>query len=197
MADSWPEAASTYQALCNGDPVAQSDFVVAFLDPLVMFLNCNFPAADSHDRLTAAEDAILSVIRDPAVFDPSRGSLPTFLRMAASADLANIQARERRHQRRRDLEDCVELQADGGNSSAEQSTNLLPSFDDPSLAAVITALDAKEWQVFGLMREGERRTGAFAAVLGIGHLPPVEQATEVKKVKDRILKRFQRAGGRA
>jgi hypothetical protein len=46
-----------------------------------------------------------------------------------------------------------------------------------------------------LMREGEKRTVVFADAAGFSDLPPEEQAREVKRVKDRIKKRIQRAGG--
>ena len=56
---------------------------------------------------------------------------------------------------------------------------------------------ATEQAVFELMRTGERETAAYVPVLGIEHLPEAEQRREVKRVKERILKRLQRAGGRS
>ena len=45
------------------------------------------------------------------------------------------------------------------------------------------------------MLAGERRTAVFAAAVGLSDRSLREQAQEVKRVKDRIKKRIERAGG--
>lgn len=195
MSDSWPEpvaAAAIFQRLGRPDPLASADFAEAFLDPLADFLRAVYPQADDHHCLTAAGDAILSVIRNPAVYNSTRGDLAAFLRMAARADLLNILASERRHHDRRADRDCVELPAERGNDSTDAADDL-PSFDGPTLAAVIAGFTDPERRVFELMRTGERGTAAFAAALGITDRPREMQAREVKRVKDRLFKRLQRA----
>jgi hypothetical protein len=109
--------------------------------------------------------------------------------MAARRDLANVRAKERRHYRKREVRDCVELAAPGGNSLADAD---FPSFDDPDIAPLVAALPDVERRVLDLMRTGERRTEAFAAVLGLGGRPEDEQQREVKRVKDRVKKRLKR-----
>lgn len=186
----WPHfdaAADLHRRLAAHDPTAPADFAEAVLDPLLAYLRAKEPSADDHHRVEAAEEAVLSVIRNPAVYDPARGELPAFLRMAARRDLENIRAKEWRHQRKREVRDCVELAAPDGNSLAG-----VPSFDDPELAPLVAALPDAERQVLDLMRTGERRTEAFAAVLGLGGRPAAEQRREVKRVKDRLTKRLQR-----
>jgi len=193
MSDSWPDAdvvADLFDRFCAGDRVALSDFIVAVLDPLAAHLRHKFHA-DEHDCNSAATDAVLDLIRNPAIYDPTRRGLIGFLRMSAEGDLINLREKERKHHANRKSSEYVELVGDGGNTSADD----LPSFDDPHLAAEINSFDAAERAVFELMRAGERATAAFAAVLGITHLPEDEQAREVKQVKDRIKKRLQRTGG--
>jgi hypothetical protein len=201
MSNSWPEAdevAAIFERLVQGGSLAQSDFIVAVLDPLVNHLRAWRRDLDEHVWMTAAEDAVLSVIRNPAVFDKKKGgNLIAFLCMAAERDLVNIQAREGRHHRRRENRDCVEFPSDGRNPSMEEVTDELPSFDDQAFAAEISSFTDIERQVFELMRTGERRTSVVADLLGIGHLPNEEQAREVKRVKERIFKRLQRAGRKA
>jgi DNA-directed RNA polymerase specialized sigma24 family protein len=201
MLDSWPEAdtvAAIFERLRQGDRLAQSDFIAAVLDPLVSHLRAWRRDADEHMCLTAAEDAVLSVIHNPSVYNPAKGSnLFAFLCMAAKGDLLNVLERERRHHRNRENRDCVELPADGRNSPAEEVLDDLPSFDDPALAAEIACFTDSERQVFELMRSGEKRTCVFADLLDIGHLPVEEQAREVKRVKERIMKRLKRGGGKA
>ena len=196
MSDSWPEPeviAALYQRFCTGDRLAQAALAAAVLDPLVAHLRRR-RGADEHACLTAAEDAVLSLIRNPAIFDPAKRGLIGFLKMAAEGDLLNALERERRHHTNRENRDCVELPAAGGNSTAEGREAGLPSFDDPGVAAEVASFTAAEREVLRLMRDGERRTPAFAAALGIGHLPPADQAGEVKRAKDRLVKRLQRAG---
>lgn len=200
MSNAWPtadEVAVLFERFVQGDCVSQSDLIAAVLDPLVSHLKSYRREADEHLCLTAAEDAVLSVSHRPSIFDKTRCGLLPFLRMAAERDLLNALARERRHQSGREILDCVELAEDGRNASRNYSMADLPSFDDPLLAAEIASLTDVERQVLQLMREGERRTSAFAAVMAIGHLPETEQAREVKRCKDRIIKRLQRAGGKA
>jgi DNA-directed RNA polymerase specialized sigma24 family protein len=196
MGDDWPEpdaAAALYQRLAAGtDPVAPSDFAAAFLDPLVAFLRGTRRGTDDHAIQTAAEEAVLSVIRRPAVYDPTRGTIVAFLRMAAAADLNNLRTKEARHHRNREDRECVELPGATGNTPTSDD---LPSFDHPALAEVLASLDATEQRVFELMRTGERATEAYAAILGITDRPVGEQAAEVKRVKERIMKRLQRAAG--
>jgi hypothetical protein len=56
--------------------------------------------------------------------------------------------------------------------------------------------DPKDRQILVLRLQGERRTGAFAEILGISHLPIETQRREVKRAKDRIDKTLRRQGGR-
>jgi len=201
MPDSWPEVdvvVAIYERLVPGDCLAQSDFIVAVLEPLVSHLRAWRRDVDEHMWLTAAEDAVLSVIRNPHVYNPAKGgNLFAFLRMAAERDLLNALERERRHHRNRENRDCVELLADGRNPSMEEVADDLPTFDDPAVATEIASFTDRERQVFELMRDGEKRTSVFATILGIGDMPLEEQTREVKRVKDRIVKRLQRVGGKS
>jgi hypothetical protein len=191
----WPDpddAAVLHRRLLAADPLAPPDFAAAVLDPLVRDLRAGNPRADDHHVIEAAGTAVLSVIRNPTLYDPARGDLPAFLRMAARGDLLNLRQREQRHRRNRADPDCVELVADGGNCPREDDR---PSFDDPALAAVIAGFTDVERQVFELMRDGERRTEVFAAVLGVAGRSVEEQRDEVYRTKERIVKRLKRAVG--
>jgi RNA polymerase sigma-70 factor, ECF subfamily len=192
----WPApdaAADLHARLTAGDRVASADLADAFLVPLIESLRAAFPRVDDHVRVTAAEDALLSLFRKPETFDPSRGGLAGFLRMAARRDLSNLLRGERRHQDRRSEQDCVEVAADDGNPSPDDED--LPSFADPELAAVIASLTDDERRLFDLLRDGEKRTAVLAVALGLGDRPAAEQRREVKRVRDRIIKRLQRAKG--
>jgi hypothetical protein len=200
MSHSWPEAdeiAAIFERLVQGDPLAQSDFIEGVLDPLVNHLQAWRGDVDEHMRITASEDAVLSLIHNPALYDKTKSNLITFLSLAAKADLLNAMERERRHHRGRESSECVELQADSRNRSVEELEDDVLSFDDPALAAEIASFNDVERRVFELMRNGEKRTTAFADVMGSGHLSVEDQTGEVKRMKDRIKQRLKRAGRKA
>jgi RNA polymerase sigma-70 factor (ECF subfamily) len=194
MSDAWPEPESLdalFRRVRDGDPVARSEFIVACLDPLVAHLRCKRPHADEHARVTAAEDALLALLARPGAYDPTKRTLAGYLRMSAAGDLLNELEKERRHHRGRDS-DSVELAEDGRNDSPDGPADGLPSFSDADLAAEIAGFNDAERTAFELMRAGEKATAAFADALGLAHLPKEEQAREVKRVKDRVIKRLQR-----
>lgn len=194
MSDAWPDhaaAASLYLRLRTADPLAPSDFAETYLEPLAGFLRAVDPRADDHSRLTAAGDAILSVIRNPLVYDSDRGELADFLKMAARRDLLNVLGKERRHRLHHEYRDPVELPESDGNDS--ETTDDLPSFGDADFALIIATFTDVESKVFELLRGGEKRTEVFAGEMGIADLPIDEQRREVKRVKDRIIVRLKRA----
>ncbi len=199
MSDSWPDPETItpiYFRLLTGDPLARSDFIASVLDHLVDHLRLWRQDADEHSCISAAEDAVLSLIRNPSIYDPAKRSLFGYLRMAAQCDLLNEYQREKKHRRNREDRDCVELPDDTGNSYEAALADGLPSFEDSEIAAGIASFTPLEMIVFELMRYGEKRTQAFAAALGIEHLSAGDRKREVKRVKDRIIKRLQRAGGK-
>jgi hypothetical protein len=200
MTDSpWPpadRAAELHRRLAAADPLAPADFAQAFLEPLAAFLYRTNRQVDEHLCGEAAGRAIVSVVKNPSSYDPAKGELAAYLKMAAAGDLKNLLARERKHREGRVDQNPVELADAAGNTPAEgPGDDPGLSFDHPALAAVIAGLSDVDRAVLGLMRAGERKTEAFAAVLGIGHLPVGEQRAEVKREKERIFKRLRRAAG--
>jgi plasmid stabilization system protein ParE len=108
------EALALHQRLVEGDPVAPSDLAVAYLDRLADWLLAhNRPVAEDLCD-TAAEDAILALIKNPGAYKPERQALEVYLRIAASADLKNLLRAEWRHSRRRASLEAVELSPAAG-----------------------------------------------------------------------------------
>ena len=68
--------------------------------------------------------------------------------------------------------------------------------DWDQLVAMYEGLDEREWAVVELMSEGERSSTAFAPLIGAEHLPLDEQKREVKRCKDRLVKRLRRQAAR-
>jgi DNA-directed RNA polymerase specialized sigma24 family protein len=198
------QARRLVERLRDGDPTAPADFAAAYLDGLAAWLVARNPGVHPEDCDTAAEDAILSLIKDPSAYDPGRLALDAYLRMSARHDLWNRLSSERRRHRRESGWIPVELLPGAGNLLGSE-------VDDPSIAAerseaesrdmvsifdsVRAGLTDLEVRVLGLMRSGERKTSVFAKALGISDLPVEEQKSQVKRVKDRLKKRLKRAGG--
>ena len=189
-----------YRRLLERDAVAPADFAAAFLKPLIAWLQTLQPGVDPMACEEAAGEAILKFITHSTSYDPERLGVLAFLRMAARRDLLNLLRKERRHQRNRRDFRVVEHGPEDGKYLGRE--------DDPSLPLQIeearqhSALPvelgweptAMERRFVELMQEGERRTSAFAIVLGVTHLSAGEQRREVKRMKDRLKKRMERAG---
>lgn len=192
-------------ALVAGDPVAPSDLAVAYLPPLSRRLARLNPRLDASQCDTAAEDAILDLIKRPRAYDPARMPLQAYLQMAAKRDLQNVQRAEARHAGRRAEWGAVELSRSRGNQlmDAEADPARIVELKEmigeivrkrPRMpAAALAGLTPGEVQALGLLECGERRTELWSAALGLSHLPLRQQRAEVKRVKDRLKKRLLRA----
>lgn len=185
-----------HRRLCEGDPLAPSDVCKVYLPILLGWLHRCSPRADDHLRQTAAQDALIDWILHPERFDPRRGDLVGWLRMAARRNLANLERGEARHQRQRDSESSVELDQLPGNTSGRDDPvlRLIRDEEVQELDSAVLTWSEEERRVLALMRQGEKSTEVFARVLGLEAQPPEQQAHEVKKVKDRITRRLQRRG---
>jgi RNA polymerase sigma-70 factor (ECF subfamily) len=201
------QALALHQRLLDGDRTASSDLAVAYLDWLAVRLsraNSRIPT-DICD--TAAEDAILNLIDHPHTYDATRGALTAYLWMSASGDLKNLLRAERRHNAHRAAWDVVELSPEAGKYLWDEDSDparILDRREDnmehqaalaPRMAAAREGLSAGEAAALELLRQGERKTAPYAAALGITDLPEAEQRQQVKRVKDKLKKRLERAGG--
>ena len=174
------------------DPTSAGAFLVLALPPLVGQLAAWRPTADPHAVESAATDALLWLVKNPARYDQARSPLPAFLLLVARRRLLNQFASERRHQVGKIPWDVVEFSLSDRNDEVDDDA---PSFDHPELQAVIAALSATDRRLLDLMWDGERSTAVFAAIMGIADRPIDEQEREVKRAKDRIKARLKRAVG--
>lgn len=199
-------ALALLRRLVENDPPAPSELATAYLEPLARWLARANPQTGTSECDTAAEDAILWLIKHPASYDPAGMTLEAYLRMAAKRDLQNVQRAEGRHASRRADWGAVELSRSVGkhvidvDSDPARIVELQEMVEEivrkrPRMpAAALAGLTPGEVQALGLVECGERRTELYAVALGISHLPPEQQQTEVKRVKDRLKVRLKRAG---
>lgn len=201
----WPEAdvgLDIHTRLAAGDPVASADLAEQYLDCLANWVVRTNPRVDSHMCEQAAGDALLALIKNPASYNPDKLSLDAYLRMSASGDVKNLLEREKRHAVRRENLEIVELFGAGRNAEYDEDPALIidredaePSIMDTIAPTVEHLFTDEERAVLELLGQDERRTEPYARLLGITDLPVDEQRREVKKVKDRIKRRLQRARG--
>lgn len=170
------------------DADTAGDFAQLVLTPLERSLASRWPRADAHDLTAAAGDAVLALIKKPAIYDPTRSPLSAYLWLIASRRLSNRSATEARHYRGRIPWDGVELDVAARNTPPDEA-----AFDVVEWQPLIAALCEVDARVFELMRGGERSTAAYAEVLGLAHLGESDRRAEVKRAKDRILMRLKRA----
>jgi len=194
-----------YQRLLAHEADAPGDFIELLLDPLIEELRRRFPSLPMPDLITdVVIETLFAFVQSPTSYKKERGDLWKYLLMDAKGDLLNEWDKE---QRRRAKEVPFNLVAhdrsDRNSNVVEEEVmqrlgmTILPEGVDAQAAVshVYTAIpDPRDRQVLLLMYNGERRTSAFAAVLGIEHLPIEIQHQHVKQAKDRLRLRIKRYG---
>jgi RNA polymerase sigma-70 factor (ECF subfamily) len=197
------EACAVYGRLLRRDPTAPSDLAVAFLECLSSWLtarsrNQSVPEDLIHE---AAEDAILSLIRNPSSFRAETGDLVAYLKMSAQGDLLNRLRREAKHRQGRTSLERVEQSDQAGKYLGREADPSLPMqveehlsrTGDPLPNSVRRGLTDAEARVLDLMMQGERKTSVYAQAYGIAGMESEAQRRMVKQVKDKLKKRLDRA----
>lgn len=190
-----------HKRLIANDPVAPADLAENVLDILVKKLSSKYYYLNDPDIIfDAASDSILSYIKNPWQFNPSKRGLLGYLVMAAEGDLKNALSKVSRRREKEFISDDVELTLLGGNISSrrENAQNEAITLDDrhklKKVHGAISTLftDPKDLQMAELILGGERSTATFVTVLGLQGMSIPEQKSEVKRHKDRIKKRIKR-----
>ena len=203
---------SLHDRLCSGNAGNGLEAAVElFYRPLVERLNSRraFRRTDPEMIEDGVVDALLEYIQKPHTFAPAGGrTLDRHLQLAAERNVANFRRSETRRHRRegeaaaqksggtsgvKNPEGPVELHTPAGIVLSEEEAAKLAGEKDRMMALLSDPIDRR---VFELQMAGERKTEAFAAAMGIGHLPVEEQRREVKWAKDRIGKLTRRGAAR-
>lgn len=189
-----------HRRLCDGDRTASDELAALVLNPLVERVSRRYPRTDTQIVWDGVSEAFLDYCSRPHQFDEQRGlALDRFLQMASRRNIANIL---RSHVRRQAREEeaarvyasaAVELDPVVGNLLYQEENAQLHQQEEDLLNLL---QDPKDRQILALRLQGERRTEAFAAILGVSHLPIEAQRREVKRAKDRIDKILRRQRGR-
>jgi RNA polymerase sigma-70 factor (ECF subfamily) len=193
-------AVQIYRRLLAGEPDAPSDMIELFLEPLARALRARFPNVPDPNLVTdTVEDTLFNFVQQPARYQPEKGTLWNYLYMDALGDLNNAWKRENKRLAALVPFDPVAHDRAARNDEIEAAVERLAP-DPPPGGLTMAQLrqeipDPRDWAVFELMLEGERRTDVYAQVLGIAGQPVAEQRRLVKQVKDRLRLRLKRRGG--
>jgi hypothetical protein len=200
------EERELHRRLLDGDRTVSVDLIGAYVLPLSAWLREQNHQALQDDLLFDVVYLLLeSLCVRPAQYKPEH-SLWSFLKMSARDDLRNLLAKlGRRAGRRVDLK-LVEESADGGNSleddpafrlvDEEERESIRKQDEDVRrrlLPRIVNGLSDAQRTCLDLLIDGERSTAPYAAALGVTHLAAGEQEREVKRVKDMLKKRIERA----
>jgi RNA polymerase sigma-70 factor (ECF subfamily) len=155
---------------------------------------------DDPDEVTSQIGlAVTHYLKDPERFDPARGGLVAYLAMVVRGDVLNeLDARRRRRTHEVTSDRLVELDLLDRNITVEEEAldavdriDVAPETAAAALKA-LSELSEVDRKVLEMMVSGVRATSAYAAVLGISHLPDGLQRKAVKRHKDRLQKRLER-----
>lgn len=184
-----------HQRLLDGDGTASEEVASKLLLSLAEEIGRKFPRTDKQIVWDGVTEAILDYCARPDQFDAVRGvPLDRFLSTAAWRNVANaVRGEVRRKARERkvgqaDREAAVELGAPAGNLLREETERHRRQRSE----LMKKLKDRKDQRILELRMQGDRRTEAFAKILGISHLPADAQRRGVKRAKDRIDKALRR-----
>jgi RNA polymerase sigma-70 factor (ECF subfamily) len=188
-----------HRRLCDGDRTASEELAALILEPLVDAISRRFPRSDEQTIWDGVVDALLDYCARPAQFDAGREvPLDRFLHLASRRNVINLLRGEARRRAREetahsDVSAAVELDPTAGNILQQEKTREVQQQQEGMMKRLS---DPRDQQILALRLQGERRTEAFAEILGISHLPIEAERREVKRTKDRIDKILRRHGGR-
>lgn len=205
-----------HRALLSGSPTASRDLHLLCLDPLVARLRRQAPHLPRDTWEDAAHDAILTFILNPEKYDSGKSGILGYLTVIAERRMIDAIRRESRYLRANiretDLhsENSVANEDETANTPLEavaerdgntlmrnrqsqflQESQLLQSDITDLLCELLP--DRRDQRVLALVMQGRNATAEYSAALGLEYLPPDEQPREVKRHRDRIMKRVGRA----
>lgn len=194
------QALEVHRRLLLGEPTAPLDATELLLGPLTGRLRAQWPKLNRDACHDAATEVLVQYLQAPARYDPARASVLSWLFLEAHRDLINdYESKQKSFERAWMVE--ADLPADRTTGEPAQLDEYLPPTEmtprlGPSriLTAIRDALpdDRDRRLLWVIGDEGSRATDEAAEILGLMHLPPAERAAEVRKNKDRIMKRLRR-----
>lgn len=187
-----------HERLLANDPIAPAELAEKLLDKLVRRLTSKYyHLRDTEMIYDAATDALISYIKAPNQFDPSKRGLWGYLQMAAEGDLLNYLAKSKRREQKELLSEDVELTLHGGNiiigkGIINDSSDVRQGHKKAYKIIDELFSNEKDKKMAMLILQGERSTKEFTRILGVESKSIEKQRQIVKRHKDRLKKRIER-----
>jgi RNA polymerase sigma-70 factor, ECF subfamily len=189
------ELKQIHQDLLAGDPEAPRRLVSACQGRLHSILKRKYAYLPREAVEDAVNDALLALIGRPERYDPGRGSLMNLLVHVGANKLKD-------HLRalvRREWEIAaggpVELERlEANNAQEDAGKEADPEGLSPEVEELLQQLlpEPEDRRVWDLVCAGRTSVEEFSAALEIVHLPCEERKREVKRHRDRVIKKVQR-----
>lgn len=191
-----------HRRLLLDDPTATLDATELLLAPLTTRLRAKWPNIDRNACHDAATEVFVQYLQASSRYDPSRSSILGWLTLQAHRDLINEhESKQKAFERRWAVESALPtLPGTDEPTKLEYylpSTEATPYFGPSAvLKAIREALpDEKDRRLLWLVGDGgSRSTDEAAEILGLMYMPLAERTAEVRKNKDRIMRRLRRLG---
>jgi RNA polymerase sigma-70 factor (ECF subfamily) len=184
------EELALHERVLRRDPVASVDVFQVFMPPIIAALSRKRgrPPEDIYDSVI---DVLISYLRNPERFIAQKGRLSTYLTQAARKQvLDRHRSAEARRRREQEFGGTFELRAMAPKESLEISV-------EARLAVRRLErykLPEEDRALLELVLEGERSTLVMAEAIGKASLPEDDRKREVKRHRDRLMKRLARFG---
>jgi len=181
-----------HQRLLNGDQDAWAEIAAELFPDLLAALDGRYPKVRDKDLLSdGVTQALQRYRKRPHDFGPGKEALFADLLRVAAGNLANCLHRAHRRQ-------CHESAAPEGilrffveNDSRRDMLIVEGPRPEERLKELLECLDDFDRRFADLMLE-RKPLAVLAASLGVAHLSLAEQTHEVKKARDRIVKKLMR-----
>lgn len=195
---------SLHLRILQEDVTAFAELCELALPHLVQYLEKRYPQIDSFMYETVAIDSLLDYQSKASQYDFTKISLYAYLRMAARRDMLNaIEKANRMERRLADIDNPFvqnQMLTQAPPQEYSEIDGWLLENTDLSLSEIMKTLDKEldeyEKSALMLMLDGVRETDTYAKVLGLDNLDIATQQIEVKRTKDRLLKKLRRFGER-
>lgn len=177
-----------HDRIVKGDVAASHDLATALLPALRDRLRRTFPKSSEDARHDATVDALIQYLRTPARYEPERQiPLDVYLLHAARRNLIDLWRAETRRRVRDNR------YGEEHRRTAEHRPGP-PRIEARQLAGMVAsvAASAAERRAVWCWLSGDGGDG-IASALDLAHLAGGDRRAEVKRFKDRIVKRLRRS----
>ncbi|AEI68014.1 RNA polymerase sigma factor [Corallococcus macrosporus] len=175
----------------QGESLASEDVFRVLMDPIVKVLKHEVGCQVDDDAYDSAVDAVLYYLRHPQRYDSQRARLSTYLTQIAKRRAADRhRSGKSRVQREEDYGEEFALRASAPKDVMELSVEARLTVRKLEQINFRT----EERKLLGPVLQGEGATEELGKVLGLDSLSELEQRREVKRHRDRLMKRLARVG---